>query len=339
MQPPGSRVFGCGDRVFSATPNLVKADTVAAGAAEAVERLNGSGTSPYSSSYKDVNDCLALGGVGSLKPDRKLQVSDIEESIFQNVLQLERDLHNKVTNVLILMLPPAKDMPMAKHDKPNVHAVVLQATASLARNLPHTLFEKTRATYPITHYITVDLSHNYNHLLPHEHNGTHPAAPSTSASGSPLHLHPVPSTVAGLGHPSVKLHKRSAVTSSIGHAVQSTASGGGATRLRILVYDAYGFIKHAEENPLCCGFGPAMMNKTCGEQLHCHDCVWINDSDVGAGVHYWMARDINTRLHIWHMHNAGINLERFFKNSTRAKELELDGGLFSCPAHAAPTDF
>ncbi|KAJ1666576.1 hypothetical protein EV178_002187 [Coemansia sp. RSA 1646] len=317
--------------------------------------------------WTGANDCLALGGVGSLKPDRKFQVSDIEESMFQDVLQLERDSHNKVTNVLILTPPPAEDMPMVKHDKPNAHATVRQATASLARNLPHTLFEKfstlgratitdnvrlgplqppthlpnhrIRATYPITHYITVDLPHNYDHLLPHEHNGTHPVAPSTSASGPPLHPHPVPSIVAGPGHPPVKLHKRSAVTSSVGHAVPSTAAGGGATRLRIMVYDAYGFIKHAEENPLCYGFNPAMMNKTCGEQPHCHDRVWIDDSNVGTGVHYWMARDINTRLHMWHMHNAGINLERFFKNSTRAKELELEMLGFSCPMHAAPTDF
>ncbi|KAJ1667508.1 hypothetical protein EV178_001237 [Coemansia sp. RSA 1646] len=211
--------------------------------------------------WTGANDCPALGGIGSLKPDRKFQVSDIEESILQDVL--------------ILMPPPAEDMPMAKHDKPNAHT---QPT--------HLSNHRTRVAYPITHYITVDLPHNYDHLLPHEHNGTHLAAPSTSASGSPLHLHPVPSTVTGPGYPSAKLHKRSAVTSSVSHAVQSTAVGGGATRLQIMVHDAYGFIKHAEENPLCYGFNPAMMNKTCSEQPHCHDRVWIDDSNIGTGVHY-----------------------------------------------------
>ncbi|KAJ2570662.1 hypothetical protein IW140_002088 [Coemansia sp. RSA 1813] len=59
--------------------------------------------------WTGANDCPALGGIGSLKPDRKFQVSDIEESILQDVL--------------ILMPPPAEDMPMAKHDKPNAHTV------------------------------------------------------------------------------------------------------------------------------------------------------------------------------------------------------------------------
>ncbi|KAJ2539161.1 hypothetical protein EV175_006377 [Coemansia sp. RSA 1933] len=315
--------------------------------------------------WTGANDCLALGGVGALKTDRKFQVSDIEESVFQDILQLERDSHNKVTNVLILTPPPAEDMPMVKHDKPTARAAVRQATASLARNLPHTLFEKlstlgratitdnvrlgplqppahlpnhrARAPYPITHYITVDLPHNYDHLLPHEHNGTHPVVATPISHGAlspPLHSHPAPSSA----HPSLKIHKRSAVTSSVAHAVPS-AMQGGATRLHIMVYDAYGFIKHAEESPLCYGFNPAMMNSTCGEHPHCHDRVWIDDSNIGTAVHYWMARDINTRLHMWHMHNAGITLDRFFKNATRAKELELEMLGFSCPMRAAPTDF
>ncbi|KAJ2663035.1 hypothetical protein IWW48_001554 [Coemansia sp. RSA 1200] len=306
--------------------------------------------------WTGANDCLAMGGVGALKADHKVQASDIEESIFQSVLQLERDSHNKATNILVLTPPPVEDMPMVKGDsRPGVRAAVRQATVSLARNLPHTLFEKlsklgkatitdnvrmgplhppahlpahrTRAPYPITHYIAVDLPRSYDHLLPHEHNGTHLVAPGPAAHGPPQPPHSL--SPALHAHPALKLHKRAA----------PAHDGGSGSSLRVMVYDAYGFIKHAQENPHCYGFNAAAMDTTCGDHPRCFDRVWIDDANISTAVHYWMARDINTRLHLWHMHGAGIDVGKAFKNATRARELELEMLGFSCPMHAAPTAF
>ncbi|KAI9506938.1 hypothetical protein GGI25_000034 [Coemansia spiralis] len=315
--------------------------------------------------WTGANDLLALGGAGSFKTDRKFNASDIEESIFQNILQLERDSHNKISNVLILTPPPVEDMPLVKNDKSaTVRPAIRQITESLGRNLPHVLFEKfstlgktsmtdnvrlgpvhpshqlpnhrVRTPFPITHYLTVDLPHDYNHLLPHEHNGTKAITPNVH--GSPLFAHPELNTLDVPHRPTMKLHKRYAPPSK--DIVQSAnAHNNASNKLHIMIYDAHSFIKHAEEAPACFGLNPAMMSKTCEEQPRCYDRVWIDDTNISTGIHYWMARDINVRLHMWHMYNNNVNIEKVFKNVTRAKELELEMLGFTCPMHEAPTAF
>ncbi|KAJ2784118.1 hypothetical protein GGI18_003452, partial [Coemansia linderi] len=119
----------------------------------------------------------------------------------------------------------------------------------------------------------------------------------------------------------------------------AASTGAGSKKLQVMVYDAYHFIKHAEQNPECFGLNPAMVNKTCGEQHNCYDRVWMDDSNINTSIHYWMARDINMRLHMWHLHTTGIDIQKAFKNGTRARELELEMLGFICPMRPAPTAF
>ncbi|KAJ2726331.1 hypothetical protein GGI07_000643 [Coemansia sp. Benny D115] len=280
--------------------------------------------------WTGANDCLALGKAGGFGAGRNFQVDDVIESIYQDILQMERESHNQVTQVVVLTPPPVEDMPLVRHESPDVQRAVRAASQKLTRDLPHGLLERfsrighteftdsirqgpleaphqlpnhrKRVSSPITHYLSVSLPQDYNHLLPHEHNGTHHQP-----------FHPVP-----------RVHKRSPPNTH---------------RLQIMVYDAYHFIKHAQTNPVCFGFDPHAVNQTCGDRKTCYDRVWLDDSNINTAVHYWMARDINVRLHMWHLHTAGASINSMFKNSTRARELELEMLGYACPMKPAPTSF
>ncbi|KAJ2383600.1 hypothetical protein GGI05_005264 [Coemansia sp. RSA 2603] len=286
--------------------------------------------------WTGANDCLAMGGVGASA--RRPTVDEVHESLFQTILQLERESHNKATQIVVLTPPPVEDSPLVRHGKSEAREEVRKAAAQMARDLPHALFQRLaklgpvsitdssklaplnppselpkhrrRAASPITHYITADLPHDYSHLDPHEHNGTHPVP-------RPLQI-------------PLSVHKRSPPPQP--HSLRPG-------RLQIMVYDAYNFFKHASTNPQCFGLNPAVVNEACGEQKACYDRVWADDSNINTAVQYWMARDITMRLHMWHLRNAGVNINTVFKNSTRAREIELEMLGFTCPMHAAPTKF
>ncbi|KAI8322792.1 hypothetical protein GQ54DRAFT_328177 [Martensiomyces pterosporus] len=323
--------------------------------------------------WTGANDCLALGGVEAFKPERNFTVGDIEESIFQNILQLERESHNKIRYVLILTPPPVEDMPMIRNDKPQARPAVQKAAETLTSRLPYALLERftsigrtvmtdsfkmapehppfvlpshrNRTVSPISYFLTVDLPQNYDHTIPHEHDGR--KSNSSNAQKPPLFIHTKAAMPDGLHRPLLKLHKREDSSPSddipqTQHDAQTSdlKEGPGANnRLHVMVYDAYHFIKHAEENPLCFDLSPAAVNKTCGEQQSCYDRVWMDDTNINTSIHYWMARDINIRLHLWHLHTNNLSLDSVFKNSTRARELELEMLGYACPMHPAPTHF
>ncbi|KAJ2081950.1 hypothetical protein GGI09_007553 [Coemansia sp. S100] len=309
--------------------------------------------------WTGANDCLALGGLDSFKPNRNFTIDDIHESIFQNILQLERESHNKVSHVLILTPPPVEDMPMVKNEKSStIRPAIQHAAESMTRGLPYALLERfttvgrtvmtnsiqsgpahpplqlpshrKRSASPITYYLSVDLPTTYDHTIPHEHNGTKSTWPSRhprimrkrDSNNGADHDHPLPEPAHG-------------------HTAANRAkmAPAGRNKLQIMVYDAYHFIKHAEQNPACFGLNPAMVNQTCGDQHNCYDRVWMDDSNINTSIHYWMARDINVRLHMWHLHTTGIDFQKAFKNSTRAHELELEMLGYICPMRPAPTAF
>ncbi|KAJ2713265.1 hypothetical protein H4R19_002338 [Coemansia spiralis] len=302
--------------------------------------------------WTGANDCLALGGVGPYKAGHRGTIKDVEESIFQDILQLERESHNKIKYVLVLTPPPVEDMPLVKHESQSVREAVQEAAEELTSGLPRALLgrfstlgratmkdstelapahpahslpnHRVRAAAPIAHYISADLPLHYDHLLPGEHNGTRPQAQPDQSQASD-----------GLHH---QLRKREGA-----HPPVTTPHAKGPAvinnRVHIMVYDAYHFIKHAEANPHCFGLDPAMLGKPCGDQKHCYDRVWIDDANIGTQIHYWMARDINIRLHLWHMRNTNVNLDRMFKNNTRARELELEMLGYACPMRPAPILF
>ncbi|KAJ2732676.1 hypothetical protein IW152_003641 [Coemansia sp. BCRC 34962] len=310
--------------------------------------------------WTGANDCLALGGLDSFKPKRNFTIEDVHESIFQNILQLERESHNKVNYVLVLTPPPVEDMPMVQNEKSSsIRPAIRRATESMARGLPYALLEKLttvghtsmtnsinsgpvhpppqlpghrkRAASPITYFISVDLPTAYDHTIPREHNGTKSVWPSRQPrmmrkrnNKSADHDYLLPEPTHGI--------------IAANHA-KAASTGAGSNKLQVMVYDAYHFIKHAEQNPECFGLNPAMVNRTCGEQHNCYDRVWMDDSNINTSIHYWMARDINMRLHMWHLHTTGINLQKAFKNSTRAHELELEMLGYICPMRPAPTAF
>ncbi|KAJ1727755.1 hypothetical protein LPJ61_004411, partial [Coemansia biformis] len=314
--------------------------------------------------WTGANDCLAVGGVGSFGLGHKGTVKDIEESIFQNILQLEHESHNKMKYVLVLTPPPVEDMPLVIHEGSSVRSAVQRAAAALTHGLPQALLERlstlghatmrdstelapvhpphalpnhrTRAPAPIAHYISVNLPQHYDHMLPGEHNGTRPTAPDDQTGPSPISS----KAPDGLHRPLLKresIHPPSTATHPKGVAAAGTVANN--SRLHVMVYDAYHFIKHAEANPRCFGLDPAMMHKPCGDKKQCYDRVWIDDTNIGTQIHYWMARDINIRLHLWHMRNTNINLDRMFKNSTRVRELELEMLGYACPMRQAPVLF
>ncbi|PIA18001.1 hypothetical protein COEREDRAFT_6748 [Coemansia reversa NRRL 1564] len=316
-------------------------------------------------------DSLAIGGVGAYKSEHKPNIKGIQDSIFRDILQLERESHNKIKHVLVLTPPPVEDTPMVKHESPAVRSAVRHAAQSITRELPHTLLKKfsgightimtnsnsmapansphtlpnhrQRALSPIAHFLTVDLPQDYKHMMPHEHKGARPAVPGHS--GSSLLHHSDPKPVDRLHHPLLKIHKRINAHDIINAHSNSTAAhtkgqqSSSGKKLHIMVYDAYHFIKHAETNPKCFSLNPAMMSKTCGEQKHCYDRVWMDDSNLSTPIHYWMAHDINARLEMWDIHNKNLKLNKVFKNSTRARELGLEMLGYTCPMRPAPVDF
>ncbi|KAJ2338368.1 hypothetical protein GGF43_006898, partial [Coemansia sp. RSA 2618] len=95
--------------------------------------------------WTGANDVLAIGGAGPYKTGHRPGAKDIEESIFQDVLQLERESHNKVKYVLVLTPPPMEDSPMVKHEHSASRIAVQHAAETLTRELPHALFEKLKA--------------------------------------------------------------------------------------------------------------------------------------------------------------------------------------------------
>ncbi|KAI9474452.1 hypothetical protein LPJ78_002117 [Coemansia sp. RSA 989] len=317
--------------------------------------------------WTGANDLLALGGVGSSKLQPK--PGNIHESIFQDILQLERESHNKIKYVLVLTPPPVEDSPMVKHEHSAARTSIQTAAEALTRDLPRALFEKFKAigntvmsdsnalgamhppyklphnrklaSSPISHYLTVDLPQSYEHTLPREHNGTRPGSPGHASSSLFLHTNTKPSD--GLHRPLLRMRKRSDEHHPIPHLnipnVHAKADMSGTRKLHVMVYDAYHFIKHVESNPSCFGLDPTMMNKPCGDQKHCYDRVWMDDTNLSTPVHYWLARDINVRLHLWHMHNNNVSLEKTFKNSTRAHELEMEMLGYACPMKPAPVNF
>ncbi|KAJ2785814.1 hypothetical protein GGI15_001793 [Coemansia interrupta] len=306
--------------------------------------------------WTGANDCIRMAEDSAGRAEgRRFSVDDVNESIFQTILQLERESHNRATQIVVLTPPPVEDSPLVRHGKPAIRDEVRRAAEKMTRDLPHALFQKLnkigpaaitdssrlgplnppselpkhrrRAASPITHYITVDLPHDYTHMDAHEHNGTHPV--------------PRPAIIPADGphHPPVGIHKRSppqAAAGGSGHGKPRALRPG---RLQIMVYDAYNFVKHASTNPHCFGLNPATVNESCGEQSACYDRIWVDDSNINTAVQYWMARDINMRLHMWHLHNTGADVNTVFKNSTRAREVELEMLGYSCPMHAAPTKF
>ncbi|KAJ1839928.1 hypothetical protein LPJ70_004867, partial [Coemansia sp. RSA 2708] len=217
------------------------------------------------------------------------------------------------------------------------HTVMADSTSLGPMHPPHALpHHRKLASSPISHYLTVDLPQNYDHTVPHEHNGTRP---QTAHSSLFLHTEPKPSD--GLRRPLLKMHKR-ADAHPIPHLNIPNAHSKvevSARKLHVMVYDAYHFIKHAEANPTCFGLDPTMVTKACSEPKHCFDRVWMDDTNLSTPIHYWMARDINVRLHMWHMHNTGVNLDKAFKNNTRARELELEMLGYACPMSQAPVNF
>ncbi|KAJ2442674.1 hypothetical protein GGF42_006878, partial [Coemansia sp. RSA 2424] len=120
---------------------------------------------------------------------------------------------------------------------------------------------------------------------------------------------------------------------------KAVAADTGKNKLQIMIYDAYHFIKHAEQNPACFNLNPAVVGQTCGDKHNCYDRVWMDDSNINTAIHYWMARDISVRLHMWHLHSTGTNVQKIFKNSTRAQELELEMLGYTCPMRPAPVTF
>ncbi|ORX74912.1 hypothetical protein DL89DRAFT_264712 [Linderina pennispora] len=111
-------------------------------------------------------------------------------------------------------------------------------------------------------------------------------------------------------------------------------------KLHIMVYDAYHFIKHAQKNPQCFDFNPSAVNQTCGDEPQgCFDRVWMDDTNLNTAVHYWMARDLNVRLRMWHYRVAHGSLDTAMKNSTRLKELEEEMLGYACPMRPAPVEF
>ncbi|KAJ2156215.1 hypothetical protein GGF46_005335 [Coemansia sp. RSA 552] len=319
--------------------------------------------------WTGASDSLALGGVGSYKKQHKGSVDDIEESIYQDILQLERDSHSKVKYVLVLTPPPVQDMPMVRHEGQGVRHAVQHAAESLNNNLPLSLYRKFKsmghttltdsksmspvhppphtlpghrkmAAAPITHYLTVDLPQNYDHMLPHEHNGTkkpvpmHPR-PLEMHPHQPLFRHTEPSPIEDPRHRLPKVAKRS-ITGAKSNAVHPASGKASSHKLHVMVYDAYNFVKHAESNPRCFGLDPLAMGKPCKDPKHCHDRVWMDDSNLSSPIHYWMARDINMRLHMWHMHTTGHSPETSLKNSTRVSELGLEMLGYACPMRPAP---
>ncbi|KAJ2005016.1 hypothetical protein GGI04_002401 [Coemansia thaxteri] len=317
--------------------------------------------------WTGASDCLALGGLGSFNANRNFTTADIHESIFQNILQLERESHNKVSHVLILTPPPVEDMPMVKSEKSSAARPAIQrATESLTRELPYALLERfttlgrtvmtdnfktapmhpppllpnhrKRAASPITYYLSVDLPSTYDHTIPNEHNGTK----STTPSRQPRALRKrdnVAADIDGHSHPMPDASHSNIAAIRAKSAASTDKNSGNGRKLEIMVYDAYHFIKHAEENPACFDLNPAMVGQTCGEQHGCYDRVWLDDSNINTSIHYWMARDINVRLHMWHLHTSGVNIQKVFKNSTRAQELELEMLGYACPMRPAPIVF
>ncbi|KAJ1898815.1 hypothetical protein LPJ66_002519 [Kickxella alabastrina] len=296
--------------------------------------------------WTGANDCLTLGKGGNTT---KFTVEDIQESIFQDILQMEHESHNKVLQVLVLTPPPIEDSPLVmKHEKREVQREVRRATERITHDLPQGLLNRfskighstmtnsaqlaplhpphylpnhrTRAASPITHYITVDLPHT--HTTPKEHNGGHPLSKAASPR---LALHTAGN---GIHQP---MQKRD---TNLDSAHKPAANPRG--RLEIMVYDAYHFIKHASANPQCFDLDPVAVNQTCGERKNCYDRLWMDDFNMNTAVHYWMAHDINTRLHMWHLHTTGARTDMIFKNSTRAREHELETLGYACPMRAAP---
>ncbi|KAJ2745436.1 hypothetical protein GGI20_002190 [Coemansia sp. BCRC 34301] len=314
--------------------------------------------------WTGANDCLALGGLGSFKSNRNFTASDVHESIFQNILQLERESHNKVSHVLVLTPPPVEDMPMVKKEKSSVALPAIQsATAAMARELPYALLERfttlgrtvmtnsaqtgpahppsqlpnhrKRSASPISYYLSVDLPATYDHVIPREHNGTKATWPSRQPRALPKRDSILDAHGSDHGHPLQEADHGHIAASR----AKAAAAGVGKNKLQIMIYDAYHFIKHAEQNPACFGLNPAMVGQTCGDQHNCYDRVWMDDANINTAIHYWMARDINMRLHMWHLHSTGTNVQKVFKNSTRAQELELEMLGYACPMRPAPVAF
>ncbi|KAJ2208887.1 hypothetical protein EV180_006813, partial [Coemansia sp. RSA 518] len=156
--------------------------------------------------WTGANDILAIGTKAGHR-----RVQDVEESVFQNVLQLERESHSRVQHVLVLTPPPVEDSPLVKREHAKNRGGVQTAAKELTRSLPYALLEKLKslgkttmkdssqiahvphkmphelphhryaAASPIAHFLSATLPHSYDHTIPREHNGTnHP---------NPLFLH------------------------------------------------------------------------------------------------------------------------------------------------------
>ncbi|KAJ1933014.1 hypothetical protein FBU59_006175, partial [Linderina macrospora] len=195
---------------------------------------------------------------------------------------------------------------------------------------------RTRTDSPISHFLTVDLPKDYSHTLPHEHNGETKTSINTTLAQAharnTLSIHSKTSPPDGLHHPLLKLHRRSKPSIA--------PSSAPLAKLHIMVYDAYHFIKHAQANPQCFDFNPAAVNQTCGDEpLSCFDRVWMDDTNLNTAVHYWMARDLNVRLRMWHFRITHGSLETAMKNSTRLKEIEEEMLGYACPMRPAPVEF
>ncbi|KAJ2531889.1 hypothetical protein IWW43_001700 [Coemansia sp. RSA 1935] len=299
--------------------------------------------------WTGANDILAIGTKAGHR-----RVQDVEESVFQNVLQLERESHSRVQHVLVLTPPPVEDSPLVKREHAKNREGVQTAAKELTRSLPYALLEKLKslgkttmkdssqiahvphkmphelphhrhaAASPIAHFLSATLPHSYDHTIPREHNGTnHP---------NPLFLH-TQKPADHLRRPLLKLAKRSPPH------VHPKTDINVTHHLNIMVYDAYHFIKHAEANPQCFGLNPKMLDKPCGAQKHCYDRVWMDDANLTTAMHYWMAQDITARLHLWHMQNSGGGADKHTRNNTRVREIELEMVGYPCPMRPAPINF
>lgn len=265
-------------------------------------------------------DCLELGGIEEgNRMKRNFTINDIYESIYQDIHQLVGESDSQVQNVLVLTPPPMEDSPKVRNSEKK--SEVMRVTEQVARSLPYTLVEKFRAQGNTVHM--TDSSRLAPHLSPHQPLPDHRQLAKNPISyylsvdiTSPHRLavehngtHPRP----------LQLHKRTNRT------------------LEIMVYDAYHFIKHMESHPNCYSLNPQRVNQTCPGPHGCYDRVWMDETNLNTVAHYWMARDLSTRLHLWNIHNKNIDIHRVFKNATKARQVQLGMLGYSCPMKSAPT--
>ncbi|KAJ1951834.1 hypothetical protein EC988_003883, partial [Linderina pennispora] len=81
--------------------------------------------------WTGMNDCLALGGIGSQTRNRNFTTEDIIDSVFQDIVQMEHESHNKVSFVVLLTPPPVEDMPMVRNEKSEKRLLVQSAVQSI----------------------------------------------------------------------------------------------------------------------------------------------------------------------------------------------------------------